>query len=399
MLVLLPGLLLAVVASSRARGLTRAENALALAASDGRRLVWVLAACGLVAAASAFLLTRIERRVSLGTTPRRVLGATILVVACLGAIGTTAHYGGPATMWHRAVHSFERPPTRVGPNLNQRLFQLSGTGRTQIWRVAVKTYDNHPALGVGAGSFERYWQRDPSWAFTARDAHSLYLEALAELGPLGLVLVVGALLVPLAACIATRRTAVVPAAAGAYVAFLVHAGFDWDWELAGVTLTGLLIGSLGLVASRKGPPRRLGVGTRAVAGAAVFVAAAFALVGYVGYDSLDRAQLALAVDNPQEAVSDTAIGSRWAPWSPYPLTVRGEALLRLNRVDAAQGAFRRAIDRDPAYWRAWLGLAVASKGPERRAAMRHAKALYPRSIEIEQTEKLLARAEGRSAAG
>jgi hypothetical protein len=40
------------------------------------------------------------------------------------------------------------------------------------------------------------------------------------------------------------------AAAGAYVAFLFHAGVDWDWEMPAVTVAGLACG-VALMAERK----------------------------------------------------------------------------------------------------------------------------------------------------
>jgi hypothetical protein len=74
---------------------------------------------------------------------------------------------------------------------------------------------------------------------SVRDAHSLYLETLAELGLLGLALLGLALAPPLLAAFRGASAA----AAGGYVAFLVHAGLDWDWELPAVTLAGLLCGA------------------------------------------------------------------------------------------------------------------------------------------------------------
>ena len=83
----------------------------------------------------------------------------------------------------------------------------------------------------------------------ARDAHSLYLETLAELGPIGLALLLAALIIPLLA-LRGGRDPLLATAAGAYVAFLVHTGVDWDWELPAVTLAGLACGSAMLVARR-----------------------------------------------------------------------------------------------------------------------------------------------------
>src|SRR5919201_1930224 len=70
-----------------------------------------------------------------------------------------------------------------------------------------------------------------------RNAHNLYLETLAELGPVGLGVLVVALGLPLAAAVRARRRALAGAAAGAYVAFVVHASVDWDWQMPAVPVT------------------------------------------------------------------------------------------------------------------------------------------------------------------
>src|SRR5436305_1855043 len=67
----------------------------------------------------------------------------------------------------------------------------------------------------------------------------------------GLVLLLIALLTPLVAAVRARHRPTTAIAAGAYVAFLVHAGVDWDWELTAVTLTGLLCGVALLIAARR----------------------------------------------------------------------------------------------------------------------------------------------------
>jgi O-antigen ligase len=107
-------------------------------------------------------------------------------------------------------------------------------------------------LGSGAGTFGRYWlQSGPVGRFGgALDAHSLYLETLAELGPIGLVLLAGFLLYPLRRVVEARHLPGVPAATGAAVAFLVHAGLDWDWELPAVTVAGLACLAAVLLAGR-----------------------------------------------------------------------------------------------------------------------------------------------------
>jgi len=59
--------------------------------------------------------------------------------------------------------------------------------------------EREPLLGEGAGGFERRWMQERGAPNNARDAHNLYLETLAELGPIGLALLLVALIAPLAA--------------------------------------------------------------------------------------------------------------------------------------------------------------------------------------------------------
>jgi len=113
--------------------------------------------------------------------------------------------------------------------------------RRSYFAVAWHEFSAHPLLGSGAGTFGRYWLESTHYVQYggALDAHSLYLETLAELGPLGLLLLLAFLLYPLRFAVGNRGVPGVPAAAGAAVAFLVHAGVDWDWELPAVVVAGL----------------------------------------------------------------------------------------------------------------------------------------------------------------
>ena len=88
----------------------------------------------------------------------------------------------------------------------------SGHGRADYWRVAAGMVGRAPVLGTGAGSFERYWTQERSAPHNARDAHNLYLEALAELGPAGLTLLLVALGAPLTGLGRSRHAPLGPAA-------------------------------------------------------------------------------------------------------------------------------------------------------------------------------------------
>ncbi|HZB24189.1 MAG TPA: O-antigen ligase family protein [Gaiellaceae bacterium] len=131
--------------------------------------------------------------------------------------------------------------------------------RPHYWRVAWAQFEDNPLHGDGAGAFHLYWlERRPDPASLATpdvlDAHSLYLETLAELGLVGFALVLVALAVPVAAAAEGRKDAAVAVAAPAYAAFLVHAGLDWDWEMPAVTLAGLFLATVLLRAGRDAAP-------------------------------------------------------------------------------------------------------------------------------------------------
>jgi hypothetical protein len=76
----------------------------------------------------------------------------------------------------------------------------------------------------------------------------LYLETAAELGLVGLVLLLAALGAPLVA--AARQPHAGAPAAAAYSTFLLHAGLDWDWEMPVTTFAGLACGAALLIAAR-----------------------------------------------------------------------------------------------------------------------------------------------------
>jgi hypothetical protein len=69
-----------------------------------------------------------------------------------------------------------------------------------------------------------------------------------------------------------------PAAAAAYVAFLVHAGLDWDWEMPVVVVAALSCAAA-LVTGMLTARQRVGPVTRGAVLAAALVLGAFAIAG------------------------------------------------------------------------------------------------------------------------
>jgi hypothetical protein len=149
--------------------------------------------------------------------------------------------------------------------------------RWSYWNAALHDYAAHPVLGSGAGSFGRYWAAHKTTNLGALDAHSLFVESLAELGLVGLALVIAYLVtVFLAARENTGRWRAVTTAA--FATYVVHTGVDWDWELPATTLPGVVLAGMLLAGSRSAGAKRLSEDRRLVLAVAV---AAFAILALV----------------------------------------------------------------------------------------------------------------------
>src|SRR5262249_36203329 len=141
-------------------------------------------------------------------------------------------------------------------------------------------------------------------ALKVRDAHNLYLETAAELGLVGLALLLVGLATPLVALRRARRHPLVPALAGAYCAYLVHTAFDWDWEVPAVPLSALLCGAAILVIARTGGARPLPSRVRVGGLAALGLSLVVAFVGLVGNIELSRSADAARNGNWRAAAAD-----------------------------------------------------------------------------------------------
>ena len=138
------------------------------------------------------------------------------------------------------------PPGAHGTQTLNHLLGSSGSGRWQFWGAAVSEFRAHPLNGGGAGSWEAWWLQHGSLPVSTEFAHSLYLETMAELGIVGLLLLGGAVLVARrrsGALGSGPRSAEIAAAAACGIAFFAAAAYDWVWQLAGIAVVG--VGMLG----------------------------------------------------------------------------------------------------------------------------------------------------------
>jgi hypothetical protein len=337
----------------------------------GTEVTIVLALVALACAGAAFLIRKAETdrlRLSPETARCALPAAAVLVV-----IATAVFARGTI---ERAWDEFRTEEHPAVSESDPAVRLTSGGGnRNDVWSSAIDSFEAHPLGGTGPGTFEFWWSRDARDPEFVRDAHSLYLESLAELGLPALLLILGLLGGLLLLALRIRRALSDPGDIGAsvamsavFVVFLVNAGVDWMWEETAV-------GALGLggaaIAGGGGPPlvrsanRPRCVPARAVRWAVVAVgllAAAAQVPGMVMNERIEASQAAArAGDLPRShALAEDAADAQ--PWAAAPYQQLALIEERLGDLAAARAHIRKAIEREPTNWRHPLILARVLDG-------------------------------------
>lgn len=379
LVLLAPWSALPVVWGASSGSLTAVTPIPARVEAPGSELTLIVLGCCIGSALTAALLMQLERRLTPGADARAAFTATLVAAVLLAGGVTVEHYGSPAHIAARMRASLSATSPDTGGPLATRLFSLSLNGRPDMWRTAIAEIRAHPVLGDGAGAYERYWLQHRTVPMDVRDAHSLYLETLAELGPVGLALLLLVLGAPLYAGVRARhRTTLVPAALGAYVAFLAHAAVDWDWEVPAVTITAIACAAALLLAARTSDRRSEASRwtARALPAVPVLLVVA-AVVGLLSNRALSAASSAAANRDWSAVVRDARTAHRWAPWSYQPYDAEGRAAAARGNRPAAARAFRQAIRIDRGDWTAWDGYSNVVSGPTQARADAQAQRLNP----------------------
>jgi hypothetical protein len=334
--------------------------------------------------------------------PRRAHGLAVAVVAAIAA-----------TVAVVAVHPVERfehfkslPDAKLvesGDFVQTHLLSGGGSGRWQFWTAAVDQWRDHPVLGQGAGTYESWWAEHASFSYFVRNAHSVYLEVLGELGIVGFVLVVSLAVVGVG--VGVRRTlrlegemrVTMAALTSVFAAYAVAAGFDWLWELTAVTVVALV--ALGLISGPSttvlGIARAVRPGalpdwtTRHRAPIVVVVVLTFWLllaaqvITLLSDREIAKSQHAVTRGDLSEATIAAEAARNIEPWAATPylqLTLISEAAGDLPEARIWNG---EAIERDRKDWRLWLVAArIEAKLGRMSAAedsLRTAIGLNPRS--------------------
>jgi hypothetical protein len=340
-------------------------------------------------------------RVLTGLSPSPVFGRALLVATALGLI-SIAFASHPA----RRLETFKQLPgadTRGEAGFVQsHLLSGSGSGRWQFWTAALHEWESAPVIGRGAGSYQAWWAEHASFSYFVRNAHSLYLEVLGELGVVGFLLLAGAFVY--GGVVAIRNTlgrvgderVVAASLLGVIAAFYAGAGIEWIWQLTGLSAVGLIC--LGLLIGPGGSSvelRPIGAQDQArrarlprfAAGAAVlalgWIAMCAQAIPWLTDLQIRASEAAVQRNDGSGALRHALDAKNLQPWAASPYLQLALVQEQRGELRAARKWIGEAIERNPIDWRLWLVAArietKADELPAARRSLRRAEALNPRS--------------------
>jgi hypothetical protein len=387
LLALVPACTIAVVACYNADELVTVTPTSAAAVDQGKHAALVIGLSILLALAvraAGLLLDRRAARVEVSARARRVAwagavaAALLALVVCWFALDLGDRID---TQYHGFVNG-----TKIHTNgdVRSRLTDPGNNGRLDHWRVALDAFDREPLHGTGAGTYGITWARYRPITLKVEDAHSLYIELLSELGLPGLLFAVVAIVLVLAGFaggLGGPERHLYAALFAAGLAWALHAGIDWDWEMPAVTSWFWAFGGMALAAravetARPGPANI----TRIVAALACLALAVTPALMAVSQVRLNDAVSAFRAGNCGTAINSSLGSLNAIPSRPQPFEVLGYCDARSGDDQLAVGAMKSGIDRDPENWELWYGLALvrANAGLDPRPAARTAARLNPK---------------------
>lgn len=355
------------------------------AVQQGQHLmVSILIACGAAALARVALVELDTRLANMAMSPTRRQNARILLAfACTVAlVGTVIGFGGQIS---KQWSNFTKQDSTLGDNdVRNRIDDIRIGSRLPGWKIAIQAFDRNQFHGVGAGTFPVDYYQLRTTGGVAIEAHSIYLEAMSDLGIVGLTLIVVALATLIGACfVRARRSARSLWIAVGVIAsvWALHAAVDWDWEMPAVTLPVFALAATALTRRGGGARlrRRYELALRLVVG--VLALALLVTAGRISASDrdLNRSVAEFNEGNCPAAVADahatiSALSSR-----PQPYQIIGLCDVVSGHPAQAAAWVSQAVARDPGNWiyRYSLGVAHAAVGQDPQPALRQARALDP----------------------
>jgi hypothetical protein len=395
-----PATVVLVVVAYHANLLDTTDPTTAVAVSQGHHVALVAGVCALACATLRLLLSftldpRLRRwrgmaRIGARARGTAIAGAALVAIALVLALGVPHALAGD---WSRFMSGASVRTTNG--DLRTRLTDPSNNGRTDLWRVALNAFKASPIHGVGAGAYQTVWdQRRPHFVYTV-NTHSVYLQAMAELGLPGVLLllvVVGVGMFGIAVRSRGSQRALHGTLLSLAVVWALHAGVDWDWEMPVVTLGFFAAVGLVLSSSRRDGPGWVPAHNTRLSLALLCLVTVALPVSLIGSQSrLGNAEYALYASNCAAATPAALSSIKWLDVRPEPYEIVGFCDLRRGLPRLGVAAMRTAVSRDPHSWETYYALAIAQAagGIDPRGSVATALRLAPLEPLTRQAAKQL----------
>ncbi len=358
------------------------------AVSQGHHVALVAGICVLVCVAARLVLAHVLdpglRRSSLSSRFSARAKATVVAATAAVALVLAIALGAPHALAHDWNGFIGGAPTKLAHgDLRGRLTDPSNDGRTELWQVALHGFSASPLHGSGAGTYQTLWNTRRSRPAYVINAHSLYLQAMAELGLPGILLLavlVGATIIGIAVRTRGARRVLYGSLLASAVVWILHAGVDWDWEMPVVTLGFFAVAGLALSTHRGAGGGWVPAHQTRIVLALLCLASLVLPVSIVGSQSkLGEAEHALYASNCATATPAALSSIGWLDFRPEPYEVVGFCDLKRGRPRLAITAMRQAVSQDPGSWETYYSLAIAqaSAGIDPRANVERALRMNP----------------------
>ncbi len=338
---------------------------------------------------------------------RLLVGLAAVALACAVIAVALSSRGLTGTVSH-AWDSFTSTKSATSVYNPDRLLSVDSENRWVWWKEALGAFSDKPIAGWGAGSFAVVHLLYRHNALSVTETHSVPLQFLAETGLIGALLALGAYGLLLWSGIATvrrrlgRRERTLGAAlVAAAVVYAIHACYDWDWDIPGVTLPVMVV--LGVVAgsaSRRRAPVR--TAPQPAGGRPLRLCGLVACTVTLCAIAISAVTPSLAAGRARDAVltaargtpaalaaaqSSAALASRLDPLSDAGLLAEADVASARQQFAAARSDAIAAVSRAPDDLQAWMQLLGYEEAthdvPAAEAVAARILALNPKGLEAQ----------------
>ena len=366
-----------------------------LAHSQGNEMLAIALVAGAIAGVVVAVLAWAERTELVRQPPEVPRRTSLIALAAVVVIGLVGFVGAGGI--GKASDRFDefKEPAALGSG-SARFTSSGGNGRWQYWTSAVDAFETEPVHGIGPGTFQFWWYENRDVPAAIKQAHSLYIETLAEMGIVGLLLILSFVVLVLVVGVTRslralgERRGMLAALTASALTFALSAGFDWLWEFGALAIAFMFV-SAAILATRdddedgevveasadapaeaegsrdgedapaeaegsRGLDPRLGLALRIGGAVASFAIAAFILVPAQSAQDLSDSRNAFA-DDLQTALTKAEDAAELTPYAALPRYQEAYVYEANGELARAAQAAREATEREPDNWETWYLLA------------------------------------------